>query len=281
MKISILIPTYQRLDLLIQALDSVMQQTLLPDEIVIGDDSKDTITEEYVLSTFIPKTDLKVRYFHHTPSLKQARNVDFLIKQASFELVLILHDDDLLMPRCLELLRKPLEKCPEAVASFGNQYFIMENGDLIKKSEQFNAKYYRTPEREGIVNGEWASVVQMFPNDAFLVRSKEARKIGYYAEGRGGDAVDFYFGFRLGIGNVYYYLNEYTAKYRFCDQSVSGSGSTEFMSATLKIILEDLDISKQELPEVKKKIKELIITKDMVERKAPALEVVRELDEAA
>ncbi len=30
-----------------------------------------------------------------------------------------------------------------------------------------------------------------------------------------------------------------------------------------------------------KKVKELIITKDMVERKAPAFEIVRELEEAA
>ena len=30
-----------------------------------------------------------------------------------------------------------------------------------------------------------------------------------------------------------------------------------------------------------KRIKELIITKDMVERKAPALEIVREIEEAA
>jgi len=35
-----------------------------------------------------------------------------------------------------------------------------------------------------------------------------------------------------------------------------------------------------ELPS-QKKIKELIITKDMVERKAPALEVIREIEEAA
>ena len=49
----------------------------------------------------------------------------------------------------------------------------------------------------------------------------------------------------------------------------------------LMMIMEEILLQAMyELPS-QKKIKELIITKDMVERKAPALEVVRELDEAA
>ncbi len=49
----------------------------------------------------------------------------------------------------------------------------------------------------------------------------------------------------------------------------------------LMMILEEILLQPMYLLPSQKRIKELIITKDMVERKAPALEVIRELDEAA
>ncbi len=49
----------------------------------------------------------------------------------------------------------------------------------------------------------------------------------------------------------------------------------------LMMILEEILLQPMYVLPSQKKVKELIITKDMVERKAPALEIVRELDEAA
>jgi glycosyltransferase involved in cell wall biosynthesis len=45
MTISVVIPTYQRVDFLKECIESVLAQTLLPDEIIIGDDSNDFDTE--------------------------------------------------------------------------------------------------------------------------------------------------------------------------------------------------------------------------------------------
>ncbi|MBT8319323.1 MAG: glycosyltransferase [Gramella sp.] len=258
MNISVIIPTYQRLDMLKEAIDSVLKQTVLPKEIIIGDDSKDDLTEKYVNNDLKPVPGVEIKYFHHKPSLKQGRNVDFLINKASCELLLLLHDDDLLIDDCIETLLQPLVKHSEIVASYGNQVFIFEDGSEVDDSLKINKKYYRTKEREGIVDGEWASVVQMFPNDAFIVRTEAARSIGYYANGKGGDAVDFYFGFRLGKSNKFYYVNKNTAKYRICSDSVSGSGSTNFISATLKVLLQELNAPMRETPEVQHKIKQLM-----------------------
>ncbi len=49
----------------------------------------------------------------------------------------------------------------------------------------------------------------------------------------------------------------------------------------LMMILEEILLQPMYLLPSQKKVKELIITKEMVERKAPALEVVREVEEAA
>lgn len=258
MKVSVIIPTYERLELFKQAVESVLNQSVLPSEIIIGDDSKNNDTEDYIEKYLKTYSNIPIRYFHHRPSLKQGKNVEFLIKEVNSELLLLLHDDDLLMPDCIKILLQPLKNHPEVVASYGNQIFIEEDGRKLENSTEINERYYRSREKTGLVDGEWASVLQMFPNDAFLVRTKVAKSLGYYAEGRGGDAVDFYFGFRLGKGNKFYYVPENTAKYRICPVSVSGSGSTNFMSATLKIILQDLDIERIETPEVRKKIRDLM-----------------------
>ena len=80
MKISICIPTYNRPDLLTLALESCFKQTLLPNEILIGDDSINNETE-ILINEIIKnnKTNIIIRYFHNKPSLGQFRNVHNLI----------------------------------------------------------------------------------------------------------------------------------------------------------------------------------------------------------
>lgn len=253
MKISVLIPTYQRPIFLREAIESVLTQTSLPDEIIIGDDSNDLETElmirEVILSTSVP-----IRYYHHRPSLKQTKNVDFLFKKSECDLLLLLHDDDLLFPRCLELLKKTLEENPEAVASFGNQVLIDENSNYIKDSESINEAYFRTPERVGLVDGFTAGAVSMFPNNGFLIRREDALSVGYNDDGRAGHAVDFYFGFCLGkLHKPFVYVNEFTAKYRITTDSVSNTGDSNLSYSVIKILFEDLS-SHDITPEIKQSI---------------------------
>lgn len=259
MKIAVIIPTYQRPKLLLEAIESVWRQSLLPDEIIIGDDSYDNMTELLVEEHLISHSPVPIYYFHHIPSLKQTKNVDYLIKKVDSDYLLLLHDDDLLMPSCLEELIKPLNSFPQVVASFGNQYLIDNSGKIIPENEkQFNSIYHRVPERDGLVNGEWAASVQMFPSDAYLVRSNIAKAVGYDDNGRAGDAVDFYFGFRLGKDRQFFYVNTFTAKYRIGPESITNSGSVKFISSTVKILLEDLQPEKLQTLEVRNKLKELM-----------------------
>lgn len=254
--VSIVIPTYKRLSLLIKCLESIFEQTILPDEIIIGDDSTDDVTEQYIeqlkLTSKIP-----ILYFHHKPSLKQQKNVDFLFKKANCDLLMLLHDDDMLFPSCLEFLKKPLVENLEIIASFGNQIFIANSGDVIEGSEKINADYFRTPEKAGIVNGFIAGAISMFPNNGYLVRREYALTVGYIDNGRAGDAIDFYFGFCLGkLNKNFYYVDEFTAKYRITDESVSFANDNDAAYCTLKILFEDC---KQNIsPEIEQSIRKKI-----------------------
>lgn len=256
MKISVIIPTYNRPDFLLVAIKSVWEQNLLPDEIIIGDDSNNDETERLVRNMLIPNSPVPIIYQHHKPSLRQTMNVEFLLQKATCELLLLLHDDDALLPSCLELLIQPLIQHSEVTASFGKLYLMNNSGEILEGQEKgINEKFCRTSDREGIVDGGWAGTVQMFPSNSFLVRTETAKQVGYFDGGRAGDAVDFYFGFRLGKTRKFYFVDEFTSKYRYSLSSVSGSGSVNFISAALKILLEDLEKEKLENEYVQKRIK--------------------------
>jgi glycosyltransferase involved in cell wall biosynthesis len=258
MTVSVIIPTYQRPQLLQETLESVWAQTVPPDEVLIGDDSKDDATERLVNESCIPASPIPIRYFHHRPSLKEVRNVDFQYTQARGDLILHLHDDDPIYPRCIECLKRSFEQHPEIVASFGLQRIIDENGQLQPGAEDVNPAYFRTPERAGLVDGFMAGAVCMFPNNGFMVRRDAACAVGYADHGRAGLATDFYFGFRLGkLGRPFYFVNEFTAKCRITSGSQSRVGDADNAYRAVKILLEDCQ-PEQITPEVVQSLKNRI-----------------------
>lgn len=240
MKVSVIIPTYHRPELLEETIRSVWAQTILPDEIIIGDDSKDDVTEKLINEQIIPKSPVPIHYYHHKPSLKEVKNVDFQYQHASGELILHLHDDDPIYPKCIELLKKPFENHPDIIASFGLQRVINFDGSLAEGAEEVNKAFFRTKDREGRVDGFIAGATSMFPNNGFMVKRSEVLKIGYSDNGRAGYATDFYFGFRLGqLKKRFYFVHEYTALCRLTPDSQSRTSVSDNAYRTVKILLED------------------------------------------
>ncbi len=124
MKISVCIPTFNRLKTVKEAVASCLNQSLLPDEIVIGDDSKSDETENWI-NEMQKDTVVKIRYYHNRPSLKQAGNVNQLFNYVKGELLVLLHDDDLLMPEAIQHLQSCFLQNPEIDAAFGKQYLTL------------------------------------------------------------------------------------------------------------------------------------------------------------
>ena len=220
MTISICIPTYNRLDVLQQAVASCLNQTLRPHEILIGDDSSRNDTEEWVKAS-LADTDVKIRYFHNSPSLRQARNVNSLFTKAEGDLTVLLHDDDALIPTALETLYDCFLKHPEIDIAFGKQY-IMSNEGVINKadSEELNKAFYRTAVYEGQkLSPLEAGFLQQFPNDGYMIKSQIVKRVQY--NDTTGDACDFDFGLQLGIGNYkMFFVDSYTNCYRISASSV-------------------------------------------------------------
>ncbi|MBD3383873.1 glycosyltransferase [candidate division KSB1 bacterium] len=106
MKIAAIIPTYNRADMVVEALRSVLAQTRPADEIIVVDDGSRDETKNR-LSPFLPK----IRYLHQeTRGVSAARNLG--IKQSHAEWLAFLDSDDLWMPEKLGQQVNYLQRFP-------------------------------------------------------------------------------------------------------------------------------------------------------------------------
>jgi glycosyltransferase involved in cell wall biosynthesis len=228
--VSILIPTYRRPALLREAVESALAQTYPAIEVVVGDDSPDDLSRAAIADLIDAG---RVRYIRHTPPNGQARNVNRLFHLAAGEMLVLLHDDDLLMPNAVASLAKCLED-PSLTAAFGKQYLMDASGTVNRaSSEHLNAAYHRTPAEVGRQPSALKlGLTAQFPNDGYIVRTAAARRVGYRDDPEVGDACDLDFGIRLGAdGGGFLFLDQYTAKYRVTDTAVSRSSENIAISA--------------------------------------------------
>lgn len=246
MNVSVVVPTYRRPEMLAETLASVFKQTVLPFEVLIGDNSPGDETEELVAS-LAAAAPTRIRYVHHRPGLTEMQNVDYLFKHAEGDLVLLAHDDDPLFERCVEVLREPLLSNGEVVASFGLQRLIDETGRYLREPETINRDYFRTSDRAGLVDGVQAAAIQMFPHNGYMIRADVARAIGYDDHGRSGYAPDFHFGLRVGrLGRPFYFVDEYTTKVRLTRSSQSrGNPAADNGYRTMLILSEEFSSFRQ------------------------------------
>jgi len=220
--ISVCIPTYRRPEELREALRSVLDQSQGDFEILVGDDSPEAHDE-----VFRDLQDPRVRRFPHSPGLGQVGNVCSLFDEVRGQFLVLLHDDDLLLPGALEGMARILVEHPEVDAVFGLQVPQESDGPLrTAEVDPFNAEFGRRREAAGPVDPALAGLSRMFPNDGWMVRSQLARELGYQGHSR--HYPDFIFGVRLGLrSRSFWLLGQATSTYRFSAVSVSNSGDRE------------------------------------------------------
>jgi glycosyltransferase involved in cell wall biosynthesis len=276
--ISVCIPTYHRPKFLQEALYSVFAQTLQPIEIVIGDDSHDNITENLVLD-IKNKCKIPISYTRHSPSLGQAGNINFIYEIAKGDKIVLLHDDDLLLPNSLEDLNSCWDIHPNLVAAYGKQYFISEEGTIDQNlSSKLNQFYFRTSDKSGLQKSSIeAALLHQFPNDCFMILASAAKAIKWRSYEEVGNGGEFDFSLRLGFAySNFFFLDKHTAKYRMTKNSMSSNINDDSTAQSFHIILntyfpEELSCSKDY--ELKKEASTAIIQLINVGNKKQALDI--------
>lgn len=131
-KISIIVTSYNQQNLLTEAIDSVLSQTIEPNEIIVIDanssDGSQALIEEYaskhpeMVKPILLETD---------PGLPQTRNRALDVVKGDY--VAILDGDDRFLPHKIECELDALSSNSDARAVYSNYYITNMTGDRIKK----------------------------------------------------------------------------------------------------------------------------------------------------
>ncbi len=235
-KVSIIITTYKRPDLVVEAIQSCLCQTYPPFEIIIGDDSPDDVTKQSIEQLQLT-SNIPIHYIHNQPSLKQARNVNMLFDAVEGDKTVLLHDDDLLLPGALEIMTQAFSENPAIDIAYGKQYVINESGHIeFDNSENFNHSYFRSTLYKGsVLTAYEAGLSQQIPNNGYMIKSAIIKKTKWRTDI--GNGCEYEFGYRLGVeGYNMYYIDTYTSKYRVAANSMSGSRTDDAAYQTYLIL---------------------------------------------
>ena len=139
MKISVIIPTFNRKHTLQRAIDSVLAQTFKPFEIIIVDDGSKDGTKEWLLQNYP-----SVQYIHQPNNgVSSARNKGIQISQGSW--IALLDSDDEWMPEKLEYQSRFLEANRGSSFCHTNEIWI-RNGvrvNQMKKHKKYGGDIFK------------------------------------------------------------------------------------------------------------------------------------------
>lgn len=117
MKFSIVITTYNRLNLLKRAIDSALAQTI-PCEVVVVDDCSTDGTQVYVqerCERLVNAGEKRLIYHRNSENLGHSKSVNAGVELATGEWIKPLDDDDYLAPNCIEVMTNAIALRPQAV----------------------------------------------------------------------------------------------------------------------------------------------------------------------
>jgi len=226
--VSVCVPTYKRPALLELALGSICAQGYAPLEIVVGDDSPDDAAAA-VIERVLRATTIPIRYQRHSPRLGQSRNVDDLFRRANGRYVVLLHDDDLLLPDGIAHLMGPILADPKVRVTFGKQNYIDPSGAVLTEETRAHLRLFEGERAvRAVANPIEACLLQQFPNDAYVIETQLAREVGYQSPSATVVAVDADFGIRLGralMPGEMMFVEAFVASYRRSDDAITMSAA--------------------------------------------------------
>lgn len=141
MTVSVIVPTFNRADLLRETLQAVLNQTRMPDEVLVVDDGSDDHTKE-VVDTFGDKLTCLSK-----PNSGKADSLNHAIAATTGSHIWIIDDDDLPCPGALEKLTNILAANPEAELAYGRHIrFQQPTPDAAKTFQETGYWDTRPPE---------------------------------------------------------------------------------------------------------------------------------------
>jgi glycosyltransferase involved in cell wall biosynthesis len=186
-KVTIGIPSRNRLHYLTAAMSSVLSQTYQNIEVIVSDDESTDGTWEYLSAI----KDPRVRAIRQKSKLGMVPNFNAVLEQATGELFMLLSDDDLLEPTAIEKLSAPFWAGSEgkAASTIGLSWCpyinIDADGRELWGSRGGPAMESPVDLVSGLFSGHRGIIVS-----GVLVRTADVRSVGGYNNDRHGTCCD-------------------------------------------------------------------------------------------
>lgn len=143
-KFSVCIPTYNRAQLLKEAIESVLSQTYSDFELIIYDDGSTDGTKE-VVNTF---TDKRIRYYRASTNKGRPYARNSCIDLSRNEWLVWLDDDDMMEPELLSRYALAISRYPEVKVFYPKHFYVK---DELKKSRGLVSCYDYYKNRKEVI----------------------------------------------------------------------------------------------------------------------------------
>lgn len=245
MRASIIIPTHNAGELLVNTLQSVASEIDTDDEVIIIDDGSSDNTSQLV-AEFLD--DSRFRYFRQRasggPSTPRNRGISF----ARSEVLFFFDSDDIMLPGKLSETIAAFESFPDAGLVFTNFGTIDENGRILKHRFLDN---YELIQKIRAKNQDYSLLIEGL--DAYLhlarenfigtsgvaIRSHVIGELGGFDESlKNGDDKDMWF--RITRRYPIVYLDKEYHLYRIRENSISRGGALKRADARIRVLEKQL-----------------------------------------
>ena len=167
LKVSTIITTYRRADMLKRAIDSVLNQTYSNIEVIVVDDNDEKSEDRILLVCYLIKYNPKVKYIKHKVNMNGADARNTGIKNSTGEIVCFLDDDDWYLETKIEKQLEFLCKNKDYKAVYCGWH---RNGKIV------------IPKRKGNLGFELLSGDSLIYTNTIMMWKNIAEKIGGWDE---------------------------------------------------------------------------------------------------
>lgn len=217
LKVSVIIPTYNRSAYLKLAIESILNQSYTNFEIIITDNASTDDTET-VVKAF--NSD-KIKFFKNLENYGVVRNHNIAIEKSSGQYIHIFSDDDLMEQNSLEAKVKILDELQNVGLVHSNINTINADGEIIDSNHwarnYFN-KWQKTHSLNSIFTGKYYLKVlyshwNIISMPSVMIRRNLLEKTGVF-DNNTHFLCDWHLWMRLCLFCDIYYLNDKYVKYR-------------------------------------------------------------------
>jgi glycosyltransferase involved in cell wall biosynthesis len=171
-KVSVVVLTHNRPELLRHAVSSILNQTFQNFEIILVDDASTDNTPE-VVSSF---RDDRIRYIRHQVNKREAASRNTGVTNATGEYIAFLDDDDEWLPEKLDQQVRLLESSPVAVGAVYTGFLKIDRATKMPVEQV-------VPRKRGNIFAEMAAQNWVGTPSTVMVRRECFERVGLFDEG--------------------------------------------------------------------------------------------------